>query len=175
VLVAAHRAFTEFKALCVWDKGSGGQGSLYRSQHELVFVFKNGRGKHRNNIQLGQYGRCRTNVWQYPRVSSLSDNDEEGELAVLHPTVKPAAMVADAIMDCTARGDIVLDPFLGSGTTVIAAERSGRIAYGMELEPGYVDTVVRRWQAFTGKSAAQAASGRSFNEIEEELRHESER
>lgn len=174
VLAAAHPAFTEFKALCVWDKGSGGQGSLYRSQHELVFVFKSGRGKHRNNIQLGQYGRYRTNVWQYPRVSSLSHDDEEGELAALHPTVKPAAMVADAILDCSARGDIVLDPFLGSGTTVIAAERTGRIAYGLELDPGYVDAAIRRWHSFTGKTAVHMKSGRTFNELEEEARDDQE-
>jgi DNA modification methylase len=175
LLAAARPVFTEFLNLCVWVKESGGQGSLYRSQHELVFVFKSGRNKHRNNIQLGQYGRYRTNVWQYPRVCSRSRSDEEGGLAAIHPTLKPVALVADAIQDCTARGEIVLDPFLGSGTTVLAAERTGRTCHGMELAPAYVDTTVRRWQAFTGKNAVQATSGRSFNEIEEELRHDSER
>jgi DNA modification methylase len=172
MLAAARRAYTEFKALCIWVKEAGGQGSLYRSQHELVFVFKSGKGKHRNNVQLGQYGRYRTNIWQYPRVSSFARPTEEGNLSALHPTVKPVALVADAIMDCTARGDIVLDPFLGSGTTVIAAERVGRTCYGMEIEPGYVDTIVRRWQTFTGKDAVLVASGGSFNKIEKELKDE---
>jgi DNA modification methylase len=167
LLAAGDRAYAEFLNMCVWVKDSGGQGSLYRSQHELVFVFKSGRGKHRNNIQLGQYGRYRTNVWQYPRVNAFSRPTEEGNLAVLHPTVKPVALVADAIMDCTARGDIVLDAFLGSGTTLIAAERTGRICYGVELDPTYVDTAIRRWQNFTGKCAVHAKSGRTFNEMEE--------
>lgn len=169
LLTAAKNVFAEFKALCVWDKGNGGQGSLYRSAHELVFVFKNGNGKHRNNVQLGQFGRYRTNVWRYPRVNSLSQKSEEGDLRTLHPTIKPVALVADAILDCTARNDIVLDPFLGSGTTVIAAERTGRICYGLEIEPKYVDTIVRRWQAFTGKTAVHKASGRAFTEIEAEV------
>jgi DNA methylase len=113
-------------------KSNGGMGSLYRSQHELVFVFRHGRGPHRNNVQLGQYGCNRTNVWQYPGINSFSrgNDGEEGKLLTLHPTVKPVAMVADAIMDCTARGDIVLDAFLGSGTTIIAAERTGGTATG---------------------------------------------
>jgi len=172
LLAAGRRAFSEFKSLCVWVKDTGGQGSLYRSQHELVFVFKNGKGKHRNNIQLGQYGRYRTNVWQYPRVNAFARATEEGNLFALHPTVKPVALVADAILDCTARGEIVLDPFLGSGTTVIAAERTGRVCYGIELDPGYVDTIVRRWQAFTGKSAVHAKSARTFNEMEQGAKHE---
>jgi len=125
-------------------------GSLYRSQHELVFVFRTGRGRHRNNVQLGRFGRNRSNVWQYPGVNSLSRATGEGNLLALHPTVKPVALVADAMLDCTARGDIVLDGFLGSGTTVIAAERTGRRCYGLELDPGYVDTIIRRWQALTG-------------------------
>ena len=167
LLAASSRVYSEFKNLCVWVKESGGQGSLYRSRHELVFVFKNGKAKHRNNIQLGQYGRYRTNVWEYPRVNSLARNGEE-RLPGLHPTIKPAAMVADAILDCTSRNDIVLDPFLGSGTTVIAAERTGRICYGMELDPSYVDAIIRRWQAFTGKKAVHEKSGRTFAELEEE-------
>jgi DNA modification methylase len=161
-------AYSEFKNLCVWVKESGGQGALYRSRHELVFVFKNGTAKHRNNIQLGQYGRYRTNVWEYPRVR-FGDGDEQ--LAGLHPTIKPAAMVADAILDATSRNDVVLDPFVGSGTTVIAAERTGRICYGLELDPVYVDTIIRRWQAFTGKSTVHGASGLSFDEREKEVGH----
>jgi DNA modification methylase len=152
----------------VWVKDNAGQGSLYRSQHELVFVFKNGKEPHRNNIQLGQYGRYRTNVWQYRRVNSLSRSADEGNLSGLHPTIKPVELVADAILDCTARGGVVLDAFLGSGTTVIAAERTGRVCYGIELDLRYVDTIVRRWQGFTGQSAVQESTGRTFNEIEEE-------
>src|SRR5207248_1705068 len=113
--------------------GVGSMGSLYRSQHEFIFIFKHGTEKHRNNVQLGQFGRNRTNVWNYPGVNSFSRSTNEGNLLALHPTVKPVALVADAIMDCTARGDLVLDPFAGSGTTVIAAERTGRICYGIEI------------------------------------------
>jgi DNA modification methylase len=120
-------------------------------------------------VQLGQYGRYRTNVWNYPGANSFSRKTEEGNLLELHPTVKPVALVGDAIMDCSSRGEIVLDPFLGSGTTLIAAERTGRICYGIELDPPYVDTIVRRWQKFTGLSATNAASGRSFNELEKEV------
>src|SRR5262249_53129659 len=121
LLAAARQAYTEFKNLCVWVKDLAGQGSFYRSQHELVFVFKSGKGPHRNNIQLGQFGRYRTNVWQYRRVNSLGRTTDEGNLSELHPTIKPVQLVADAILDSTGRGDVVLDPFLGSGTTVIAA------------------------------------------------------
>jgi DNA modification methylase len=169
LLGAGRQAYGELKNLCVWAKDNAGMGSLYRSQHELIFVFKNGNGSHRNNVQLGQFGRYRTNVWQYPGVNSFSRSTDEGNLLAMHPTVKPVAMVADAIMDCSARGDIVLDGFLGSGTTVIAAERTGRVCYGLELDPAYVDTIVRRWQAFTGKSAIHLQSGRTFNEIEQEI------
>ena len=134
----------------------------------MVFVFKHGRDAHRNNVQLGQYGRNRTNVWRYPCANSFSKSGDEGNLLALHPTVKPVAMVADAILDCSARGDIVLDTFLGSGTTVIAAERTGRRCHGMELDPAYVDTSVRRWQKLTGGSARHAASGRSFDDLARE-------
>ncbi len=123
-------------------------------------------------MQLGQYGRYRTNVWRYAGVNSFSRNTEEGNLLELHPTVKPVALVADAIMDVSDRGDVVLDPFLGSGTTLIACERTGRTCYGIELDPLYVDTIVRRWQKFTGLSATHAASGRSFNELEKEVADE---
>jgi DNA modification methylase len=169
ILAAGKQIYTELKNLCVWVKDNGGMGSLYRSQHELVLVFKNGKNDHRNNVQLGQFGRYRTNVWNYPGANSFSRSTEEGNLLQLHPTVKPVALVADAIMDCSARGDIVLDPFLGSGTTVIATERTGRICYGMEIDPVYVDTIVRRWQRFTGLLATHAISGKSFDEIEKEV------
>jgi DNA modification methylase len=164
LLAASRDVYGELKNLCVWVKDNGGMGSLYRSQHELVFVFKNGRKGHRNNVQLGRLGRNRTNVWHYPGANSFARCGAEGNLLALHPTVKPA-MIADAILDCSARGDIVLDAFLGSGTTVIAAERTGRRCYGLELDPAYVDTIVRRWQAQTGGRACHAASGRRFDDL----------
>jgi DNA modification methylase len=175
LLAAGREVYDEFKNVCVWVKDNGGMGSFYRSQHELVFVFKHGRESHRNNFQLGQYGRYRSNVWNYPGVNSFSRSTDEGNLLTLHPTVKPVALVADAIMDCSARGDVVLDAFLGSGTTLIAAERTGRICYGIELDPVYVDTIVRRWQAFSGQTAVQAASGRTFKELEKEASHAQKR
>jgi DNA modification methylase len=144
LLAAGEEVYDECKNVCVWVKDNGGMGSFYRSQHELVFVFKHGKESHRNNFQLGQYGRYRSNVWHYPGVNSFSRSTNEGNLLALHPTVKPVALVADAIMDCSARGDVVLDAFLGSGTSLIAAERTGRTCYGIELDPLHVDTIVRR-------------------------------
>jgi DNA modification methylase len=137
-------------------------GSLYRSQHELVLVFRTGSGPHHNNVQLGRFGRNRSNVWRYPGINSFSRKTEEVNLLELHPTVKPVALVADAILDCTGRGDIVLDGFLGSGTTLMAAERTGRRCFGIELDPLYVDTIVQRWQRLTGDTARHAASGAPF-------------
>jgi DNA modification methylase len=165
LLAAANSVFTEHKNTCVWVKHNGGMGSLYRSQHEFVHVFKNGTASHRNNIQLGRFGRHRTNVWHYQGANSLGRGTEEGNLLALHPTVKPVALVADAILDCSARGDVVLDPFLGSGSTLMAAERVGRSCCGLEIDPLYVDTIIRRWQAQTGDDAVHAASGRHFNHI----------
>lgn len=165
LLAAGYEADARLENLCVWVKDSAGMDSLYCSQHELVLVFKTGRGRHRNNVRLGRFGRNRSNVWQYRGVNSFSHKTEEGNLLALHPTVKPVAMVADAMLDCTARGDIVLDAFLGSGTSVIAAERTGRRCYGLELDPGYVDTNIRRWQALTGGIARHATSGRSFDDL----------
>jgi hypothetical protein len=175
LVTAGKSTYPELKNICVWVKDNGGMGSLYRGQHEFVFVFKSGHGTHHNNVQLGHYGRYRTNVWHYPGVNSFSRSTEEGNLLELHPTVKPVALVADALMDCSNRNDIVLDPFLGSGTTIIAAERTGRKGYGMELDPGYVDTAIRRWQAFTGLSATHAISGRGFADLEQEAGNELER
>lgn len=169
MLAAGTAVFGALLNLCVWAKTTAGMGSLYRSQHEFIFVFRNGCGRHRNNVQLGQYGRNRTNLWTYPTPAAFGRSGEEGKLLTLHPTVKPVALVADAIMDCTARGDVVLDPFLGSGTSIIAAERTGRLCFGLELDPGYVDTIVRRWQAYTRDSAHHAATGRSFDEVVAEL------
>jgi len=166
LIAAGRQNFTEFLNLCVWVKNSGGLGSLYRSQHELVLVFRKGKENHCNNVQLGKFGRNRTNVWQYPGIQAMSKQSEEGNLLALHPTVKPIAMVADAILDTSARGDIVLDPFLGSGTTLMAAERVGRVCCGIEIDPVYVDVAIARWQKFTGGIAIHAESGRSFTEIE---------
>lgn len=169
LLRAGRGVYAELKNVCAWIKNHTGMGAFYRSRHELVFVFKYGRSSHRNNVLLGKYGRDRTNVWSYPSPRTPS---EEGNLLALHPTVKPVRLVADAILDCTARGDIVVDAFLGSGTTVIAAERVGRRCYGLELDPLYVDTIIRRWQAYTGEEARHAHSGKSFNELEAERAEE---
>jgi DNA modification methylase len=168
LLAAGQDAYGELKNLCVWVKDNAGMGSLYRSRHELVFVFKHGRDGHHNNVQLGRFGRNRSNVWHYPGVNTFARCGKEGNLLALHPTVKPVALVADAILDCSARGEIVLDAFLGSGTTVIAAERTGRRCCGLELDAGYTDTIVRRWQALTGGSARHAASGRDFDDLARE-------
>jgi DNA modification methylase len=165
LITVGKQNYDEFLNLCVWVKDNGGMGSLYRSQHELVLVFRKGKGPHRNNIQLGKFGRNRTNVWQYPGINTLSKQSEEGNLLTLHPTVKPVAMVADAILDCSARGEIVLDAFLGSGTTLMAAERVGRVCCGIEIDPAYVDVTIRRWQNHTGERAMHARSNRSFDEI----------
>jgi DNA modification methylase len=134
----------------------------------MVFVFAKGGGTRRNNIQLGKYGRNRTNVWNYPGVNTLSKQGNEGNLLALHPTVKPTALIADALLDCSAPKDIVLDGFLGSGTTLLAAERTGRICFAMEIEPKYVDVAIRRWQQQTGKQAVHATSMKSFNELSQE-------
>jgi len=165
LITVGKQTYEEFLNLCVWVKDNGGMGSFYRSQHEFVLVFRKGDGPHRNNIQLGRFGRNRTNVWQYPGVHSFSKQGEEGNLLALHPTVKPVAMVADAILDCSMRGEIVLDAFLGSGTTLMAAERVGRICNGIEIDPAYVDVAIRRWQGYTGGNAMHATSGKTFNEI----------
>ncbi|MGZ3240884.1 MAG: DNA-methyltransferase, partial [Burkholderiaceae bacterium] len=163
MLSAGTAHYSELKNVCVWVKHNGGMGSLYRSQHEFVCVFKHGAIAHRNNIELGKFGRNRTNVWHYPGANQLSRQSSEEDLLSMHPTVKPIALIADAILDCSARGDIVLDSFLGSGSTILAAERVGRIGYGIELDPLYVDTAIRRWQAHTGKQAVYAESGQCFD------------
>lgn len=163
-LTAGAKTYAELKNLCVWVKDKGGMGSLYRSQHELVLVYKHGKDGHRNNVELGKFGRNRTNVWQYAGANTLSRQGHEGDLLAMHPTVKPMNLVADALLDCSARKDIVLDSFLGSGTTLLAAERTGRISYGLELNPAYVDLAIRRWQDMTGEQAIHALSGHSFAE-----------
>jgi len=165
LLSAAQHASLDMLNLCVWTKPNAGMGSLYRSQHELVFVFKLGSGRHRNNVLLGAYGRNRSNVWPYAAGPGFGRAGEEGHLAALHPTVKPTAMIADAILDVTRRGDIVLDPFLGSGATLMACERTGRRCCGLELDPIYCDVIVRRWQAYTGGSARLAMTGEPFDAV----------
>ena len=149
--------------LCVWNKNNGGMGSLYRSKHELVFVAKKGKAPHINNVELGRHGRYRTNVWDYAGANSFGPNRDTD--LTDHPTVKPTALVADAIRDVTKRGDIVLDAFLGSGTTILAAERTGRTGYGIEIEPGFVDVAIRRWEKLTGCEATLAATGQTFAEV----------
>ncbi|MBS0222553.1 MAG: ParB N-terminal domain-containing protein [Proteobacteria bacterium] len=152
--------------VCVWVKPNAGMGSLYRSRHELVFVFGRPGARRRNNVQLGKFGRTRTNVWNYPGMNSFARRGQVRGLD-LHPTVKPLALVSDAILDVTARDEIVLDPFCGSGTTIIAAERTGRRGYGLELDPLYVDTAILRWQRMT-KQVAVHASGKTFEEMRRE-------
>jgi DNA modification methylase len=165
LLAAGDQAYSDLLNVCVWVKNNGGMGSLYRSRHELVFVFRNGRGAHRNNVMLGQYGRNRTNVWEYGGVNSLSRQGDEGNLLALHPTCKPVNLVADALLDCSARGDLVLDSFIGSGTTLIAAERVGRVCHGIEIDPRYVDVAIRRWQRHTGNRAIHVGTGKCFDEL----------
>jgi DNA modification methylase len=163
LLSAGRRTELSLMNLCVWNKTNGGMGSFYRSKHELVCVFKKGSASHLNNIDLGRYGRYRTNVWDYAGINTFKNGRIE-ELAI-HPTVKPVALVADAIKDCTRRGDIVLDGFVGSGTTLMAAEKTGRIGYGIELDPGYVDVAVRRWQRLTGEKAIHIETAATFDEV----------
>ena len=162
IINAGSDIYDEFKNLCVWNKDNGRMGSLYRSKHELIFIFKNGKRSHKNNVELGAHGRYRTNVWDYPGVNSFGGDKDKLKY---HPTVKPVEMVRDAILDVTNRNDIVLDTFLGSGTTLIATEKSGRICYGIELEPLYVDTTIRRWQEITGKSAIYQKTGKTYREL----------
>ena len=155
-LAAARDVYSELKNLCFWNKNNAGMGSFYRSKHELVFVFKKGAAPHINNIELGRYGRNRTNVWDYPGQTSF--NGTSKSKLVLHPTAKPVALVADAIRDCSHRGGIILDPFGGVGSMLIAAEKTGRKARLIELDPRYVDATVKRWQTLTSGTAVKATS-----------------
>jgi DNA modification methylase len=168
MLAAGRSVYSELKNLCVWNKTNAGMGTFYRSKHELVFVWKNGTAPHINSFELGQHGRSRSNVWDYAGVNSLKAGRLE-ELA-MHPTVKPVALAADAIKDCSRRNSLVLDPFAGSGTVLIAAERTGRRSRALEIDPGYVDVAVKRWQDYTGKVAVLAANDRTFEEVGEERR-----
>jgi hypothetical protein len=163
---AALPLFGPPRQLCVWTKDNAGLGTFYRSQHELVFLFKKGEAPHINNFELGQHGRYRTNVWSYAGVNTLKGKGYE--LLALHPTVKPVSLIADAIRDCSHRNGIILDPFAGSGTVLIAAERTGRHARAIELEAKYVDVAVARWQRVTGKQAVLAATGQTWEEVQGE-------
>lgn len=161
MLAAGTATYTQLLNVCVWAKSHFGMGGFYRSQHELVFIWKAGEGPHRNNLPVSREGRSRSNVWNY--ASTVGRRDE----LAMHPTVKPVALVADAIKDCSARNAIVLDPCLGSGTTLIAAHRTGRRARGIEIDPVYVDVAIKRWQTYTGKAATLAATGQTFEEVTE--------
>ena len=163
LLEAGSAAYAELKNIVVWAKTNAGQGSFYRSQHEFICVYRSGEEPHINNIELGRHGRNRSNVWTYPGVNSFRAGRLD-DLA-MHPTVKPVALVADAMRDCSRRGDIVLDPFLGSGSTIIGAERVGRRGYGLEIDPAYVDVIVRRWQTYTGRDAILTDTGQTFEEV----------
>jgi DNA modification methylase len=165
MLTAAEANGLTMINVCVWVKNNGGMGSLYRSQHELVLVLRKGHEPHRNNVQLGRNGRNRTNVWNYPAATVPVKGKRPLEY---HPTPKPVLMVADAIQDCTQAGDLVMDPFLGSGTTLLAAERSGRRAYGIELDPLYVDTTIRRWEKMTRRQAKHVKTGQTFAQVSAE-------
>ena len=162
VLAAGKETYSQLLNLCVWCKSNAGMGSLYRSQHELIFVFKVGRRTHVNNVGLGRYGRHRTDVWHY--VSQNALNCTAKSKLGLHPAVKPVAMIADAILDCCNRGGVVLDPFGGAGTTLIAAERTGRRARVIELNPIFVDVSIDRWQRLTGGVARHADTGQRFKQ-----------
>ncbi|WAC20902.1 site-specific DNA-methyltransferase [Luteolibacter sp. SL250] len=171
LLAAGGRVYDEYKNLCVWTKTTGGMGTFYRSQHELIFVFKSGKGKHQNHFKLGEHGRYRTNVWKHPSVMHLksADGDKSGKEALgLHPTIKPVGLVEDALRDCSRQGEIVLDAFLGSGSTLIAAEKTGRVCFGIEMSPRYVDVAIKRWQEWTGMDAVHARTGAKYDEINRE-------
>jgi DNA modification methylase len=175
IMVAGRAAYTEFKQLCVWNKDNGGMGTFYRSKHELIFVFKNGTAKHTNNFELGQHDRYRTNVWDYAGMNSFTNQTrartENGEVSIgseelkMHPTVKPVQLVADAILDCSMNGELILDLFGGSGTTLIACEETDRKCCMMELDPKYVDTIIRRWQKHTNQKAILESTGKIFDEV----------
>ncbi len=157
----AGHIYDSFKNMCVWNKTNAGMGSLYRSKHELVFVFKNGKESHINNIELGSKGRYRTNVWDYAGVNTLKNN----KLLKLHPTVKPVELIRDAILDVSQREDIVLDSFLGSGSTLIACEKAHRFCFGIELEPIYIDTAIRRREELTKQDAIRVNDGKKYKDL----------
>lgn len=172
LLSACRETFSELKNICVWAKNNGGMGSLYRSQHELVFMFKTGAAPHINNVQLGKAGRWRSNVWDYAGANSFGAGRDE--MLEMHPTVKPIAMVADAILDVSKRNGLVLDPFAGSGTTIMAAEKTGRRAAAIELDPHYVDVSVRRFQKHTGLPVVFVETGQTFEDVAAQRKQDTE-
>lgn len=163
LLAAATEAGLKIVDLCIWNKMSGGMGGIYRSQHEPCGVFKYGDASYLNNVQLGKYGRYRTNVWDHRGLSSFGKGRDDALRD--HPTVKPVALLAEAIKDCTKRGDIILDPFAGSGSTLIAAQKTGRVCFGIELEPKYVEVIIRRWETLTGEKAILESTGLTLSEM----------
>jgi DNA modification methylase len=162
LLLAGRQSELELVNLCVWAKTNAGMGSFYRSQHELICVFKAGNAQHSNNVELGRHGRNRSNLWTYRGMNSFGSGRDQ--LLSSHPTVKPVLLIADAIRDVTKRGDLVLDTFLGSGSTIMAAEETGRVGVGIDLDPIYVDVAVRRWQGQTRWDAIHAETGELFDE-----------
>jgi len=166
LFAAGASVSTELKYLVVWTKTNAGMGSFYRSQHELIVVYKSGTLPHINNIELGRHGRNRSNVWNYIGQNAL--NGTRKSKLSLHPTCKPLAMIADAIRDCSNRGDVILDCFGGAGTTLIAAEKTGRRARLIELNPTFVDVTIERWQRLTGQTAYHAVTGRPFSRVDDQ-------
>ncbi len=162
IVLGGERAGLKHINTIVWNKGSGGMGGLYRSAHELIPLLCKGKTSKTNNVELGRHGRDRTNVWNYPGANRPGSS--AAQALKHHPTPKPVEMVEDALFDVTRRGELVLDPFMGSGTTLLAAEQSGRIAVGIELDPAYVDVCGRRWQEMTGEDAVNVHTRRTFNE-----------
>jgi DNA modification methylase len=168
ILAAGGENYSELKNLCVWVKDRAGMGTFYRSQHELVFVFKHGDASHQNNFELGQHGRTRSNVWSYPSARSFdqADGDPQGDEALtLHPTIKPVRLIEDALLDCSQRWELILDPFLGSGSTLIACEKANRLLAGLEVSPRYIDVAVARWERWTGGEAIHEPTGKTFAEL----------
>lgn len=163
MIAACSQIYGDRLNICIWNKSNAGMGGLYRSKHEFVLVYRVGNVPHRNNVELGRHGRNRTNVWDYPSVNTFAGSRRQ-DLA-LHPTVKPVGLVADAIKDVTKRGEVVLDSFLGSGTTLIACDRTGRVCRGIEFDPGYVDVALNRYRAMTGVEPVMAETGETFDSV----------
>lgn len=164
---AGEAVYSQTLNMCVWNKSNAGMGSLYRSKHELILVFKVGDAPHFNAVELGKHGRNRTNVWDYSSVNTFNKS-RKGELK-LHPTVKPAQMVADAILDVSRPGELVLDTFLGSGTTLVAAEQTRRRLCGVEIDPGYVEVAIERWARLTCQTPRLEATGETLEEVQDRM------
>ena len=163
---AGKSVYERYINMAVWVKNQPGMGSYLRSQHELFFIFGKGGAPSRNNVQLGRFGRSRSNVWHYPGAASMARTAEEGNPLAMHPTVKPLALICDILLDATVKGDIIVDPFAGSGTSLIAAEKLGRRARVIELDAAYCDTVIRRWQRWSGEAAVRLSDGMTFDAID---------